>query len=116
MDVRDLRPGMPVWSLDADGTRIAVPVRQVGSTAVPASHQVVRLVLSDGRTLSVSPGHPTADGRTIGQLNTNDAYDGAVVISAERVPYAGKATYDLLPDSATGFYWADGILLGSTLH
>jgi hypothetical protein len=33
----------------------------------------------------------------------------------EHVIYHGDATYDLLPDSSTGLYWANGILLRSTL-
>ena len=30
------------------------------------------------------------------------------------LPYIGD-TWDLLPRSTTGTYWADGVLLGSTL-
>ena len=41
--------------------------------------------------------------------------DGARVASAERVRAAGSATYDVLPDGGTGIYWANGILLQSTL-
>jgi hypothetical protein len=38
------------------------------------------------------------------------------VVFLEDVPYEGSATYDLLPSGDTGLYWADGILLGSTLN
>jgi hypothetical protein len=31
------------------------------------------------------------------------------------VPYDGKATYDILPATSTGFYFAGGALIGSTL-
>jgi hypothetical protein len=31
------------------------------------------------------------------------------------VPYDGTRTYDLLPAGATGTYWANGVLLSSTL-
>jgi len=65
--------------------------------------------------LSVSPGHPTADGRRVGDLETGDLLDGARLVGLEVVPYAHSATYDLLPSGDTGLYWADGILLGSTL-
>ena len=75
---------------------------------------MVRLVLSDGRTVSVSPGHPTTDGRTVGELERGDHFDGAAVTSVERVPYTGS-TYDILPDSSSAAYWADGIPLRSTL-
>jgi hypothetical protein len=83
---------------------------------VPATHEVVRLTLDDGRVVFVSPGHPTADERYIGDLLAGDALDGASVMRVERVRYAGGATYDILPAGATGAYWANGILLGSTLR
>jgi hypothetical protein len=89
---------------------------RVGKTVVPAGHQVIHLILSDGRELWVSPGHPTTDGRTIGQLQAGGVLDGAVIVAAERVPYAGLATYDLLPAGETGFYWANGLLIASSLR
>lgn len=113
--VQNVRPGMLVWTLDRDGRRVAQPVLRVGSTVVPASHQVVELALSDGRLLRVSPGHPTADGRTAGQLQPGDWLDGARIVAAQRIRYTGYATYDLLPAGETGFYWANGILIASTL-
>jgi Hint domain len=113
--VQDLRLGMPVWTLDKTGARIAQPLVRVSRTIVPANHQVVHLVLDDGRALWVSPGHPTPDGRRVGQLQVGDSLDGARVLSVDRVPYAAPATYDLLPAGDTGFYWANGFLLASTL-
>ncbi|MEK6207103.1 MAG: Hint domain-containing protein [Chloroflexota bacterium] len=114
--VEDLRIGDLVWTLDAADARVAAALVQIGSTPVPATHRVVQLRLSDGRAVDVSPGHPTADGRTVGDLGAGDAYDGAVVVSAELHPYAGGATFDVLPAAATGTYWANGVLLGSTLR
>lgn len=114
--VENLKIGDIVWTLDATGARAAAPLVQIGSTPVTATHRVVQLRLSDGRSVDVSPGHPTADGRTVGDLAAGDFYDGAVVVSAELVPYAGGATFDLLPAGATGTYWANGVLLGSTLR
>jgi len=112
--VTRLLAGMRVWTLDADGRRIAVPILRVGHTPAPAGHQVVRLRLEDGRTVKVSPGHPTAGGSPVGALRTGDRFEGSVVTSTERIPYAGE-TWDLLPAGPTHTYWADGILLGSTL-
>ena len=114
--VEDLRVGDAVWTVDASGTRVAAPLVTVGSTPVPSTHQVVRLILSDGRAVSVSPGHPTADGRRVGDLVAHDIYDGARIVSSERVSYEGGSTFDILPAGATGFYWANGVLLGSTLR
>jgi hypothetical protein len=114
--VEDLTIGDTVWTLDAAGARVALPLVAIGSTQVPGTHRVVQLRLSDGRAVDVSPGHPTADGRKVGDLAAGDGYDGAVVVSAELLPYAGGATFDVLPAGATGTYWANGVLLGSTLR
>lgn len=113
--IESLRPGDPVWSSDVDGQRILAAVAEVGSTPVPAGHQVVHLVLRDGRAVFVSPGHSLSDGRQIATLRDGDAYDGSVVESVARVAYEGVRTYDLLPSGGTAIYWANGIELRSTL-
>jgi hypothetical protein len=76
---------------------------------------MVHLVLADGRELLASPGHRTADGRQLGSLARRDSLDGSTIVTWELVPYAGDRTYDLLPAGPTGHYWANGILLSSTL-
>ncbi|TMB43632.1 MAG: hypothetical protein E6J53_07990 [Chloroflexi bacterium] len=77
---------------------------------------MVHVALADGRELLVSPGHKTADGRPAGTLKSGDELDGSVIVVWELVPYSAGRTYDLLPGGPTGFYWADGILLSSTLR
>jgi len=117
--VEALRPGEPVWTVDGSGERAARPLLRLSKTIAPVSHQVVHLVVgggsTDGRELWVSPGHPTADGRAVGELQAGDMLDGGEILLGERVPYLGQATYDLLPAGETGFYWANGIRMGSTL-
>ena len=62
--VEAIRPGDPVWTLDRSGHRIrAVVDRLIGSMPVPTGHEVVHLILADGRAVLVSPGHPLPDGR-----------------------------------------------------
>jgi hypothetical protein len=114
--VEDLRPGMVVWTADRNGARRSAVILETSRTAVPAGHQMVALALDDGRLLQASPGHPTADGRTLGSLVVGERLDGARIVSVERIAYAQEATYDLLPFGDTGWYWADGILVGSTLR
>jgi hypothetical protein len=114
--VQELRVGDVVWTLDPSGARVSAPLVAVGSTPVPATHIVVRFALDDGRLVYVSPGHPTADGRHVGGLAAGETLDGAHVASVDRVAYAGGATYDILPAGTTGAYWANGVLLGSTLR
>jgi len=113
--VQDLRVGTPVWTTDRAGRRIRAVVLEVGHTPAPQGHRMVRLTLADDRTVLASPGHPTADGRTIGQLELGDRLDGSTVLSAALITYTGAATFDLLPTGPTGTYFANGILLMSTL-
>lgn len=113
--VDQLRVGDVVWTQDERGERVASPLAAIGSTPVPPTHQVVRIVLGDGRTVLVSPGHPTADGRHVGDIRAGDELDGARVVSAERQPYDGGLTFDVRPAGASGAYWANGVLLISTL-
>lgn len=114
--VEDLRVGDMVWTADPNGRRVAAPLVAIGSTPVPAAHEVVRVLLADGRTLRASPGHPAADGRRIGDLRSGDVLDGTRIVWAEPEAYAGGATFDILPAGATGIYWAEDIALGSTLR
>lgn len=113
--VEDLQLGDPVWTMNAAGKRVPGKILKLGSVNVPATHQVVHLILSDGRDLWASPGHPTADGRRLREIKLDGSIDGARVTLVEHMPYDGSKTYDLLPSGETGFYWANGILMGSTL-
>ena len=113
--VEQLRVGDAVWTADASGRRVEGRVEMVGRAPVPAAHRVVHLVLDDGRELWASPGHPLADGRPLADVRAGDAVDGARVASVESVGYGQPFTFDLLPSGPTGLYWANGILLGSTL-
>jgi hypothetical protein len=108
-----LAPGDLVYSVDRGMLRV-VPIARVQRTPV-ARHRVMRIALASGRVLLVSPGHPTADGRSFGGLFAGDQLDGVTIGSAALVPYQFDATYDILPESDTGAYFAGGVLIGSTL-
>ncbi|MEE9324809.1 MAG: Hint domain-containing protein [Dehalococcoidia bacterium] len=113
--VRDLLVGMEIWTVDVSGARVAAIIKEVASSPAPEGQYMIHAVLDDGRALLASPGHPLADGRTLEELVTGSVVDGARVISIGRVSYEEGATYDILPEGGTGRYWANGILIGSTL-
>ena len=73
--VESLRLGDSVWTMNKAGERVPGRIERLGNVRVPATHQVVHLILSDGRELQASPGHPTADGRVVGDLNLGDLLD-----------------------------------------
>jgi hypothetical protein len=114
ISVQNVRVGMTIWTTDRDGHRMAGVVLATGQMQAPLGHEVVRLELADGRAVVASPGHPTADGRTVGSLAVGDRLDGATISGVALLPYSG-ITYDLLPSGPTGTYYADGVLFGSTL-
>jgi len=111
--IAELRVGMRVYSVDHGELR-AVPIARVARNPV-RDHAVVHVSLATGRSLDVSAGHPTADGRTFGDLAPGDSLDGVIVLAVETIPYVHDATYDILPASSTGTYVAEGVLIGSTL-
>lgn len=112
--IAELRVGDLVYSVN-DYAVTVVPIARIGRTPVHA-HHVVRVELESGTVLEISPGHPTADGRTFGDLGAGSLLDEQHdVVSAHLVPYMYDATYDILPSSSTGTYFAAGVLVGSTL-
>lgn len=112
--IADLLPGDLVYSEDRHAIR-AVPLLRVGQTPV-YNHHVMQVTMVDGTVLEMSAGHPTADGRTFGQLRPGDRLDGGLVVSSQLIPYRFARTYDILPASDTGTYVASGHLVGSTLR
>jgi hypothetical protein len=110
-----LHKGMSVWTMDEYGQRVVATAMDVVSTPVPTSFQMVKITLDDGRIVTASPGHPTDVGRSLSEYRVGDTLDGALVIVVELVSYNYSMTYDVLPSGPTALYWANGILLRSTL-
>jgi hypothetical protein len=114
--VEDLRPGMLVWSENHRGQRVAVEIEAVGMTPVAQPHQMLRLTLADGRTLLASPGHPLPNGSSLSTLQAGAEFAGSRILDAETVGYRARFTFDLRAGGETGWYWAEGILLASSLE
>lgn len=110
-----LRVGMPIWTLGPDGGRQLARVQSVGHVPMPLGHDAVDVALADGRHVTASAGHPTLDGRALGQLRAGDILDGSRVIAAHLIHLHDSGTYDVLPSGDSGAYWANGILMRSTL-
>lgn len=96
------------------GAIVAVPIRRTQRNPV-TNHFVMRVELADGRVLEISAGHPTADGHSFGELKRGSMLGSVAVTKVERVAYKHPFTYDILPDSDTGTYFAAGALVGSTM-
>jgi len=111
--IAELREGDLVYSMHG-GRMKAVRITKAQRTEAP-NHSVMRVTLASGAVLSISPRHPTADGRSFGDLRAGDRLDGVFVVAAELVPYAETHTYDILPESDSGTYWAGGVLVASTI-
>ena len=112
--IERITPGDLVFSLEA-GERVIVPVLRVNRTPVPATHAMVQVTLASGRVIAMSPGHPTADGRTFADLAPGERLGTLVIDAVQLVPYTHSFTVDILPASTTGVYFASGAPVGSTL-
>jgi hypothetical protein len=115
VSVKAIHEGDAVWTSDIHGSRQIVKVLKTTKVQVK-NHQMSHIKFDDGRQVYVSPSHPLADGRPIGSIVVGDTLDGASVILSELVPYQGEYTYDILPSGDTGTYWANGVLLKSTIR
>lgn len=112
-NIADLRVGDLVYSVDRETIR-AVPIVRVNRTPV-VGHHVLHVTFENGRFIEMTAGHPLADGRPLSALSAGSALMGNAVASVESVAYAHSATYDILPHSTSGAYFASGVLVGSTL-
>jgi hypothetical protein len=114
LPVEELHKDMVIYRVDSAGKKIKGVISATASVPAPSSFKISTITLNDGRIVSASPGHPAASGRAIGGLEVGDALDGGIVVSVTYEFYTGS-TFDILPLGGTGLYWANGILLKSTL-
>lgn len=113
--ISSLKPGDLVYSVN-EGAITAVPIERVRRTLPNLAHKVMRVALANGTMLEVSAPHPTADGRSFGDLRTGDRLGGVPVVAVEQIPYRYTFTYDILPASDSGTYFAGGAWIGSTIR
>ena len=113
--IKELQVGMQVWTVTHSGSRERAEVIKTLRRSVSKGTLILHLTLSDGRKLVVSPNHPMLNGISVSTLAVGDILDGSRVVSIENTPLDDGATYDILTSGETGGYWANNILLGSTL-
>jgi hypothetical protein len=111
--IASLRAGDLVFSRHG-GQTVVVPLLAT-SRAPVANHQVVRVTLETGAIVEMSAGHPTADGRTFGDLRAGTSLGALRVVDARLVGYTRSHTYDILPASDSGAYLAAGAWVGTTM-
>jgi len=111
--IEALNVGDLVYSMHGGVIR-PVPLRTVNRRPV-VDHYVVQLTLANGTVLHISGDHPTAAGRSFSELEAGESLDGVEITAIATVPYEHSHTFDILPDSDTGTYFAGGVLIGSTL-
>ncbi len=108
--IADIKKGDIVLSDDEE----PVKVKNISKAPVK-NHKVLKILFNDATVLEISPGHPTADGRKFKDLKMGDKIDGRMVVSVKLIPYTYSHTYDILPNSKSRNYYANGILIGSSL-
>jgi hypothetical protein len=115
VQVEDLHIGQLVWTRDGEGKQVAEPVLKVSRTPVPADFQILKITLDDGRTITASPGHPTSEMKALSEYRVGDTLDSGRILNVQQLRYNNDATCDILPDGSSGLYWANNILLMTTL-
>ena len=69
VNVKNMTIGTQVFTVDRFGRRTTGTVLEIRQSPVPSTSEIVHIILQDGRQIYASPAHPTADGRTFGELN-----------------------------------------------
>lgn len=113
--VTTLKVGDKVWSVSSNGKKVLVPIIKTIRRPVPIGIILLHVLLADNRQLTVSPNHPTASGLLFKDLKVGGTLDNSKIVKITDVSYDEGFTYDILPQSSTGTYWADDVLVGSTL-
>ncbi len=108
--IADIKVGDKVISENGEIVKVKKIVRVEAK-----KHKILQVTFNDTTVLEVSPGHPIGDGEEFNDLKVGRYLDGRMVIKIKKVPYYYQYTYDILPDSKSGKYYANGILVGSTL-
>lgn len=111
--IADIREGDLVFSFNKEEKKVVKVIKT--SKAEVKNFKILKVTFNDGTVLQISPGHPTSDKRLFKELMLGDIVDNRMVTEIKQIPYTYKYTYDILPDSESGSYYANGILVGSTL-
>lgn len=117
VSIDQLKEGDKVLTLNTKGDKVEMPVKIVNKVEILGTHSMVLLELKDGRKLQVTPGHPSSiANKNLGEFMVGEKLDGSEIVKITDIAYFEKYTFDILPEGGTGFYWANGILIGSTLE
>ena len=127
IDISNINIGDTVYTSNMMGGRQLAAVLQTNKVAVPENYKMLRISLDDGRNIDASASHPFPvlindshgmfgyQTRLLKTLRIGDIFDGAKIVDIKTITYTGKYTYDILPEGGTGNYWANNILVSSTL-
>lgn len=111
-----LKEGDKIITLTSTGERIELPIKTVNKVEVLGNHKMIHIELVDGRSVQVTPGHPSATpSKKMSDLKVGDKYSGGIISKITEIDYTEKFTYDILPEGETGYYFVNGIVIGSTL-
>ena len=111
-----LKEGDKVITVTANGERVEMPIKMVNKVEVLNDHKMLVIELADGRKLQVTAGHPSnIPSKNLGDLKEGEKWNGSTIHKISEINYTEKYTYDILPEGETGYYFVNGILIGSTL-
>jgi hypothetical protein len=116
VEISKLKSGDSIYTSNEKKEKISTIIQATDSVSITRTHKMIKFILEDGRILLASAEHPSADYFPLDYLKIGDKLDGSVIIYKKAAACIYSKTYDILPVGKTGTYWANGILIGSTLH
>ena len=126
--IDNIQIGDSVYTFNNNDGKILAPIIQVNKIPVHCGYTMIKITLENGKSIQASLNHPIPIERNYASSSGNqyevllfsdikkgDHIGNSIVVSIEFVNYNGGFTYDILPAGESGYYWADGVLVGSTL-
>ena len=111
-----LKEGDKIITVTASGERVEMPIKVVNKVEVLNNHKMIVIELADGRKIQVTAGHPSnIPNKNLDDLKEGDKLNGSTIHKISEINYTENYTYDILPEGETGYYFVNGILIGSTL-
>lgn len=112
--IKNLKIGDEVWSTDYYGKRLKVKIKKLGKVYV-RNAQVLDIKLKDKRSISAVHKHPDGSYKALLFYKVGDSLDGSEILKLERRRIEGDSLWDILPEGLMATYWANGVLLTSSM-
>lgn len=114
-EVEKVKVGDRVYSVNKSGKKVLRSIINTAKVKAGNNHKMLFIELANGISIKMSVEHPDKNGLPMIEAVKKGELNGIEIKDISLVSYMNRYTYDLLTDGENGVYFANGILLGSTL-